>query len=500
MPEVSSSVLLERQEAQDELVNMAIRGGLDEVYEHVKEYRLPVQPEITITRHYTSRKTNRDQSYPVTLYLYNDEGDVCRTAEEAYKAIRAGCGDEFERVAAFNAFSEQNFAGISLKTSGLKSEKSIREKALRRYGGDTRKVKDVARIMVIAHEPQVLDRMVDKLKKVTKATHNPEIGDFSCDIEPWGIVRGGLLKRTLTTRVYGEPAEVQFVPFQQEYVAGKINHIFYEIVRAWETYQSDPDPNAETHQLRKLLVLRRYNEAISLMNRIAAVETRPGMAPTAPLGFSTEDYQEVTNALNVMAGKAKHESIDSLIRRQPEEEQPASLASRPHGRARRSGFDVSPAHALTRIEEAYDFPQYESTRTEFFQNAPAFASYRDYLQSLGSVHLERFGEHLDPSKQQKVFPIPRLSGKMDDKLIEQQMKRLNVLIQMTSAYYMQDAPEDMRKLWVREARHLNQKQPGVMPQQFIDGVILGGKDGTSIESTELMHENETMERKRGAAR
>lgn len=414
-----------RQQAQDVLVNRTLRAALMNLYWQCAERGKLVQTEIMM--HYHIQELGRkygDTHSEHTIPLYNKDNESCATPNEATMAIEQLFDNEYDRVEAFNALARLNGVDIKLRTSGPKTDDSIHEKAKRRYRGDVTRVRDEARIMVISRDPLTLQFIAGNFDYVctgAKEDDSPE----PVTLEDWEMIKIGVLKRASLTKILGIPSEVQYVPLEQQEIAGKIVHKIYKIVRGWDACRDEPDGLVRQEKMAK--VAMRYNRMARLINEL----------------FTTESHVR--------------------------------------------GLSAQPSHAISwkmanqafaEIDQGSDVPQRANVGTRLSQQtytpvARVFNS-DDDMQSFRR-YLRRGSPVLAASLKKHVLPLPIIPehGEYNTATIEKDLALLNGIRQIALTYYMQQGLPEMRALWRDKARELNGANPNSIPEDFIQSVCRG---------------------------
>jgi hypothetical protein len=380
------------EQAQQSLVNTTIALALDMIVEQCERNGKPL---INTFVPYKNADGTPLQPKEVKAELYK----VLTETENEYLRLRR-----------LNLVARENQTDISLKSSGAKTEESVRDKILRRHMSFD-DVTDYARITVVSGNLEFLDKYADDIKRRIHDEQNP--APQKEDMEPWKMRDRGLLHKVLKTQVADINSEVQFVPRQQARISTRVTHKFSIVDRDMdvleELQKSDP---AEAPKKQQSL-LKDYNALVGVIGRILEKPT-----------LDDDDLKAINKA----------------------------LASKDYSKY---AFDEA-SEGAAKAGRDYKRKIY----SPMFKNLSDLQTYADYLRKvtpdLGVTNLK---------------PIAEKAGVVSPEQLQLMRHNMLSLAQATHFCYMVDAPEPMRNLFIEKAYALNQtKGREFIPKVLIDTV------------------------------
>ena len=380
------------EKAQASLVNTTIALALDMIVEQCERNHAPLKN--TFVRYLKADGT------PLPLE---------EVKAELYKALTK-TENEYLRLRQLNLVARENKTDISLKSSGAKTEESVREKMQRRHLRFD-EVTDFARITVVSGNLEFLDDYANRIKQRIHDEQKPAPQKEA--MEPWEMRERGLLHKVLKTQVEGINSEVQFVPRQQARISTRVTHKFSRVDRDMdlleELQKTDP---AEAAKKKESLVAD-YNMLVGV---IAHILEKPVL--------DKDDLNQINKA----------------------------LASNDYSKF---AFDEESEGATT---SGLDHKQ--KIYSPMFKTVQDLQTYADYLREvtpkLGVTNLK---------------PIQQDAAAVSQEQLQLVRNNMRSLAQATHFCFMREAPEPMRNLFIEKAYALNQiKGREFIPKVLIDTV------------------------------
>ena len=380
------------EKAQASLVNTTIALALDMIVEQCERNHAPLKNTFV-------RYQNADGT-PLPL---------AEVKAQLYKVLTE-TENEYLRLRRLNLVARENQTDISLKSSGAKTEESVREKMQRRRLSFD-EVTDFARITVVSGNLEFLDNYADRIKQRIHDEQNPALQKES--MEPWEMRERGLLHKVLKTQVADVNSEVQFVPRQQARISTRVTHKFSRVDRDMdlleELQKSDPAEAAK----KKQSLVSDYNMLVGVIARILEKPT-----------LDKDDLNQINKALA---------SNDYSKYAFDEESEGAS----------NSGLDHK-----------------QKLYSPMFKNLSDLQTYADYLRKvtpdLGVTNLN---------------PIQQDASVVTHEQLQLVRNNMRSLAQATHFCFMREAPEPMRNMFIEKAYALNQiKGREFIPKVLIDTV------------------------------
>jgi hypothetical protein len=432
LPQSDRSLYERREEAQQKLVNTAIKHAVHALYTHSRQRNWQVDSEV-------------------------QGADLGHNEEEVVNRL-CQMPDELKRLRTFSLMAKKNAFDLTIKSAGSKTPRSIHRKQ-RTPGlenGDI--ITDEVRVSFVSGDIDLLDEMTEQMHAALKPTESPP--DLPTKIEPWYLRNSAMLHQVLKSSVDEFGAEVQFLPRAQARMSNRITHHFHKIKRAYDdsvrSFADIPDTKKHFQNL----------SARAAAGDIAAAEeitilTRK-MQQTRQM---IEDYNALASFLNHITsddvlGTPDVKRFNDMLHNMDESAQTLDEATE-------GSDEITPAH------KKKDF-------TPIFKTTADFLSYRQFIKEKGtSIGLFRL----------PILTSEILTSESQKTEAEAAMMKLVTCSQLTHACYMNEASEDFRELWARNALANNAKLKNAalaIPTCAIDWVK-GAMDFSPIAVGEKTH-------------
>ena len=390
-------------QAQHTLVNTAISVALDMAFEAAQEQGKPMAN--------TWGETKKETFDNLTTMIIDDRKRV-RAYNQLVKPI--GVTSHFD---------------LSLKSSGAKTEESIKAKMIRRQTEDMAQISDVVRLSAVSGDITILDSFANRVKAALEKVHHESCGKQTSELESWEVRANGLMHKVLKSEVDHVAAELQFLPRQQAHMATRITHKYFEAIRLLD----EENPSVQS----KKKFIDGYNKLATWMNDVFK------KAPLTDYDVVRANHLLLTNDANAVTFDSVTEGGES-----PANDRPS---------------DSQQVFGYERI--------FKDVR-----------DLRDYVTAVQHCVHEGCAPLTMPMKKLN----PSLAESNDKDVFSSASNNLLRLTQITHAYYMREAPEPMRNQFVKLAQKINhksRKQP-MIPEIIIAQVPHGlgldhGPDGGS---------------------
>jgi hypothetical protein len=318
--------------------------------------------------------------------------------------------NEYLRLRQLNLVARRNHTDISLKSSGAKTEDSVRDKILRRHMSFD-DVTDFARITVVSGNLEFLDDYANRIQQRIHDEQKPAPQKEA--MEPWKMRDRGLLHKVLKTQVADINSEVQFVPRQQARISTRVTHKFSIVDRDMDVLEELQKSDSAEAAKKQQSLLKDYNALVDVIGRIIKKPT-----------LDEKDLKAINKELA---------SKDYSKYAFDEASEGAAKAGRDHKR---------------------------KIYSPIFKTLEDLQTYANYLRKvtpdLGVNNLN---------------PITENAGVVTDEQLQLMRSNMLSLAQATHFCYMVDAPPPMRNLFIEKAFELNQtKGREFIPKVLIDTV------------------------------